>query len=355
MSESGGDSANGQAEAQPGRLWMRLLGLALIIAAALTAVYLTVGYFAWQSGQTLREQQLEAQRAEQLTRQLDLARTNLTEGSYNLALRRVEWVLERAPDNDDAQALQRQVEAALRTALTPQTSSQDSRPLTPQPVPSPTPDPSNDNEPAAALARLERLAEREAWDDLLSGALAFQRQFPAYERLQTDAMLYDAYLNRGLAALQGSSEEVEVGLYYLSQARQLGDLPQEAQDYQLWAELYLQGIAYYGVNWSVSASVFRDLCLAAPFYQGACDKLFTSLLAYGDQFAFQEEWCPAADLYREARQYDNQGGLRDKITEATEKCAAATPTPEVISGTVPLTETVPLSGTEALEENAIGE
>ena len=321
--------------------WARLLGLLLIIVAAVVAVYLMVAYIGWQQGEAIRVESAETARSQQMERQVELAREDISTASYNLALARLEWVLERNPENADAQALQRQAEAALRTALTPEARPSPTAETEPTPAIAGAADGAK-NVDDVELDRLQRLARQEEWEHVIAGTLAFQRELPAYERLETDRLLYTAYLNRGLELVRG--EQVEGGIYYFSQAQKLGDLPQEALDYWLWADLYLQGIAYYGVNWGVASSYFRDLCLAAPFFQGACDKLYDSLVAYGDQYAAIEEWCPAADLYREARQHGNDQTLATKLTAATEGCAAATPTPEVISDTLTITDTVPLDG-----------
>lgn len=319
--------------------WTRLLGLVLILLAAIVAVYLVVAYVGWQQGEAIRVETVETARSQQMERQVELAREDIGTASYNLALARLEWVLERDPENADARALQRQAAAALRTASAPE-----ARP-TPTVAVEPTPLPAVEgdgvtNADTAELERLQRLGRQEQWEEVIAGTQAFQRQLPAYERSETDRLLYTAYLNRGLELVRG--EQVEAGIYYFSQAEKLGDLPQEALDYWLWAELYLQGIAYYGVNWGVAVSFFRDLCLAAPFFQGACEKLYDSLIAYGDQYAAGGEWCPAAELYREARQYGNNQALGTKLSAATEGCAAATPTPEVISDTLTITDTLPL-------------
>ncbi len=309
----------------------RVAGLVLIILAALIILYSTVGYLAWQSGETIRSEREEKLRTEQVNRQITLAQDDISNGSYNLALRRLEWVLEQDPASGDALALQQQAEAALRNSLTPEA------PPTPAPVPEPSPTPGQIDDLAQELQRLERLESQKEWLRLIEDTLAFQRQYPEYRRLQTDAFLYHAHLEQGLAQIQG--DQIENGIYHLSQAEKLGDLTQEAADYWLWAELYLQGMAYYGVNWGAAASFFRDLCLAAPFYQGSCDKLYDALFAQGNQFANTMEWCPAVDLYREARQYGRTAELDEKLTEAVQGCAEATPTPEVISGTLPITDT----------------
>ncbi len=341
MAEQLPPSSDTPEDDRPARPLVRLLGIGLILISVLAAVYLIVAYFAWENGQELRTEQINTQRANQISRQIELAQDDLTQGSYNLALDRLDWVLERDPSNEAALAVQRQVEAAQRTALTPQ-----AQPTATLP-PEPTPTPGAIADPETELARLQRLESRQDWAELASGTIQFQRQFPEFERLTTDALLYNAYLNQGLVAVQGSGDEIEQGLFYFSQAEQLGDLPQEALDYRLWAEIYLEAIAYYGVNWGVTSSALRELCLSAPFYQNACDKFYESLVNYADQFAFAQDWCPAVDLYREARQYGN--GVNDKLSAAVEGCNLATPTPGVITGTTGLTGTTSITNTGSLE------
>jgi hypothetical protein len=313
----------------------RLVGLILIIVAGLVALYALVGYMAWQSGEAIRNEREQSQQAEQAARQVSLAQEDIAQGSYYLALRRLEWVLQRDPDNEDAQAARRQADAALKTSLTP------AAPASPTPLPEPTPTPGEISEPEMEIERLRRLTKQEKWGDLFKSTLVFQRQYPGYERLETDGFLYDSSLNLGLSYVQG--DQIETGIYYLAQAEKLGDLSQEALDYWLWAELYLQGMAYYGANWGAAASFFRDLCLSAPFYQGSCDKLFDALLAYGNQYLVAQDYCPAVDLFREARQFGRNQDLDLKLNEAARGCAEATPTP------APIIDTLPLTGTESFE------
>jgi hypothetical protein len=333
MDEQNQEHSN-SAEKSGGLSLARILGMILLLVAVLVTLYLAIGYLAWQSGETLRRQREEDLRIQQFDRQVSIAQEDIANGEYNLALRRLEWVLERDPANEEAVALRRQAEAAIKTALTPEA------PPTPTPIPEPTVDLNEATDLDEELARLRRLHDREQWSELLPAVLAMQQQFPNFERLETDRFLYDTYLNLGLQLLQ--ENQIEKGLNYLAEAERLGDLPQEALDYRLWANLYLEGIAYYGVNWGVSASVFRELCLSAPFYQNACNKLYESLVNYGDQYLFSQDFCPAVELYREARQYGSSGELNNKLNDATEGCAEATPTPAVITGTLPVTGTAPL-------------
>ena len=157
-------------------------------------------------------------------------------------------------------------------------------------------------------------------------------------------MLYNAYMNLGVQMISGT--QIELGIFYLSQAERLGDLPLDVKDQQTWAELYLLGIGYYGVDWQTTIFYFQGLCAAAPFYQDACRKLFEAYVAYGDQFAGLLDWCPAEEWYTEAIRLDNVTAVVDKRREAATNCLDATPTPEnPITDTLPITNTIPFSNT----------
>ena len=337
-------SVNNQADEQPPkkpqpRKTMRLAGLLLIILAVLLGWYLLVGFLGWQSGQSAMVAEREVEMAAQIARQTELARENIGQGSYNLAMRRLDYVLELDPQNSEALALRDQAQAALDGLNTPQPTTAAAATATPLPEPSPTPGLISD--PDTELQRIRRLTANENWEDALSALIAFQRQFPDVDRQDTDALLYDAYVNYGLSLLEG--ENVELGLYYLDQAAQLGDLSQEVLDYRLWAELYLQGIAFYNVNWDVAAFYFRELCLSAPFYQSACQRLQESLEGFADQYAVALDWCPAQELYQEALSQGRSQPLVEKLNNAAEACLLATPTP-----LAPITGTLPISGTEPI-------
>ncbi len=312
----------------------RVLGLVLLITSLLLAIYLLVAYMGWQSGQALLVEKQQTGLSNLVSRQIELAQEDIAQGSYSLAIRRLEWVLERSPGNNQAEVLLLQAQEALQIVLTPDLAAA-SPTATIAPMPSPTPGAISD--PDQELQRIRRLVVIEAWEDAMEALVSFQLQFPDFERQETNRMLYDAYLNLGLQNVEG--EYVELGLYYLGLAENLGDLPQEAEDYRLWADWYLQGIGFYGVNWEFATGYFRDLCLVAPFYQASCDLLYESLVALGDQYAAAGEWCPAQEQYQEARQQQRSVALIDKLETAVTNCSSATPTPSVITNTLPLSQT----------------
>lgn len=335
-------------QGQSRNLITRVIGLTLIISAAVLATYLVVAYFAWESGQRTRTTG-QAQTAA-LLRQVELARTDAAQGSTTLALRRLDWVLEQDSGQTAAQDLRREILAMVdaTAAAVP----------TAQPRPTTTAEPAATETVASAdslpeLQEIRRLVAAEAWDQALPAILALQQANPEYERNETNELLYKTYLNLGLNTIDADELGIETGLNYLLRAEQLGTLPQEAEDYRYWSNLYLDGMGYYGVNWETAGYYFRDLCAAAPFFHNACLRLNEILTKQADQLAFAGDWCPAEAIYRELWQQDRSQALSQKLNDATANCAAATPVP--ISGTVELTGTVGLTETQPITNTEPGE
>lgn len=327
---------------------LRLLGMGLILVAVLLGLYTLAAYLGWQSGADLRAQRVSRERQEQIETQMTRAREEIEGGNYRLALRRLDWVLEQDPTYPGARGLYDVAESALGRDSTPQaTGSQSETPSPSAATPTGTRDAEGgegDGEPAQALRRLERLVDEEAWQEAVSAIIDFQNNHPDYERRQTDALLFEAYIGRGVELLY--TDRVELGIYYVSQAQELGDLPADVQDQRQWAELYLAGIAYFGVNWNVAIANFRDLCLAAPFYQDSCVHLREALVAAADQYVVQGEWCPAESLYREAYRLEESAEVGEKVDQARTGCQEATPTPVApITSTISTTSTTPITET----------
>lgn len=319
-------------EARRPRLAVRLIGLAMIITAVLLVWYTIVVYIGYQQGQQLLQEKQVTTLTTQIDTQLELARQNINDSQYNLARTRLNWVLEHAPNNQNATTLLAEIDTRLNTPATVESAETP----TATPVPLPTPTPGLIGNPDEELTRIQRIIKNGNWEDAISALITYQFQYPSYSRGVTDQLLYDAYIAQGLAIIEG--EQVELGLAYFSEAEKLGDLPQEVRDYQLWAELYMFGIAYYGVNWDIAASNFRELCRSAPFYQDSCNLLQQSLVRAGDQFAFGLDWCPAESYYAEAASYGADSILNNSLGQARANCAEATP-PGFITDTFGITNT----------------
>ena len=309
------------------RLILRVLGIILIVIAILVATYSIVIYSAWKGAEDERIEEERRALLSELENQMSLARDDINEGNPELALRRLDWILELRPSYVGAAELRLAAETTLSRRLTPEATATRAAP------PTPTSALSNEPDPAALFSELDKLFQSEQWLRAATELAAFQVRFPNFNRRETDRMLFDASINLSLELVQ--SDQIEMGLFYMDQAEKLGDLPEEVEAFRTWAELYLLGIGYFGVDWGQAIYYFRGLCSAAPYYQDSCTRLYESLVAYGDIYSALLEWCPAEELYFEAMLFDVNDVLGLKLDQASLSCLDATPTPTiVISGTV---------------------
>ncbi len=326
------ESASGNSGLRRRRIF-RILGVIFVALAILLAVYGTVFNFAWQQGQALQADNARFALEEEMASQLAYAEEDISAGNFALALRRLDWISERDPGY-----------AGLDSLRTDALEGETTGPAGPTPSPFPTitpftdiaESPQLDSEPAKAFDSLRHVMDEQDWPAAITAITAFQAQYPDHNRQQSDAMLYDALVILGQQLVMG--DQIELGLFYLAQAEKLGDLPLEAEDQRLWAELYLLGISYYGVDWATAVYYFRDLCIAAPFYHNACRKFHEALISYGDQYAANLDWCPAEELYVEAYRENDEPIVTEKLGEARKQCLEATPTPSV-----PITNTETIS------------
>jgi len=310
----------------------RILGIIFVALAILLAVYGTVFNFAWQQGQALQADNAQFALEQEMASQFAYAEEDISAGNFDLALRRLDWINEKDPDYAGLESLRT---VALEGEAAGQISPTASPFPTTTPLPTSTDDPQLDSEPAKAFESLRQVMDEQDWPAAITTITAFQAQYPDHNRQQSDSMLYNAYVNLGQQLVMG--DQIELGLFYLTQAEKLGDLPVEVEDQRLWAELYLLGISYYGVDWDTAVYYFRELCNAAPFFHNACRKFHEALISYGDQYAANLDWCPAEELYAEAYRQNNEPIVTEKLGEARKQCLEATPTP---SAPITNTETI---------------
>ncbi len=341
------DTAVNQTPIPPKRSWrsllLKVIGVSLIVLAVLLLYFGGIAYWAWNSGEALRLEQIQQSEQQERAHQFELAQDDVSNGRYELALRRLDWLLSRDAQYPGAADLQTEAQSQLNLLLTPT--------VTPSPTITPSPTPEVMVEATIDTAAIdeqietiEELVDDRSWETAVKTITDLQIDYPSYRRQETDTLLYEAYSGWGVSLL--NTEQIEMGLFYLEQARDLGTLPEWIEGEIVFAELYLEGIVFYRVNWGAYLYYFRELCTYAPNFQNSCKLLNEGLLGYGDQLANSLDWCPAQTIYLEAAALGNtpdEESLTFKIEQAETACLSATPTPEaaVISDTVPITNTIP--------------
>lgn len=322
---------------------LRWVGYLLITVSFLMLFYGIIAYAGWRSGESQRLQKIAETQRTEMAHQMELAEADVAAGNFELALRRLDWLLARDGRYPGAAELRTAAVADLAAAQNPTVIPANTPSSTPTALAA-TPIPFDAAAADAQFASLEALLDSGQYAAAIDAIIKFQTAFPSYRRQETDELLYTAYVTLGRSLLP--TDQVESGLSYLEQARRLGNLTEIVEGEITLAELYVEGIVFYEVNWDAYLYYFRQLCAFAPGFHESCERLDEGLAAYGDQLAAALDWCPAEVVYRET--LTTSGGLGQgdealmaKIEQATAACLTATPTP-----TFPISGTLPFSGTE---------
>ncbi len=114
-------------------------------------------------------------------------------------------------------------------------------------------------------------------------------------------------------------------------AREFGDVGE--LDYESYiAGLYLDALNTVGIDYPTAIRALQQVYNAVPIYRDAQQLLFQQYVGYGDAWAAQGEYCPAAAQYQSALNLVNDPGVSGKLSTAQGICAQATP----VGGPTPL-------------------
>jgi len=279
--------------ARPARL-ATLLGLSF--AAVLIAALGIAAWVGYAAGLDQRDQQARATQSAELQHQFQLGIADLEAKRYSVAIDRFRYVLERDAQFPGAAERLLQAQAALdvpATALAP----------TAAPV---------------VTARGENPAE------IL--ALLLHTVDPQYEIVRSDALLFTALRERGIARING--EAMEAGIFDLDQAAAFSPLDETARSFRAWARLYLAGKSYWGVNWAVAADILGQLYILAPNFKDTTPLVYEARVNYAQQLALGGDACGAAEQYALALQVSEDATVAEALAAQQGLCAQATPTPE---------------------------
>ena len=314
-----------------GKSSLRIFGFVLIGLALLLVFYAGIAFIAYQRGTDARKEQAIEELNVQAQEQLELAREDLIKGNFELAQRRLEFILDVDPNHTEARELMLTIPNAVLPTIAIASTAQPSNATTAvvdsatlAPIPTATPRPIGDA--TERLQAVERLISAERWDEAVNALVAFQIDFPSYQRRDTDQLLFETYVNAGY--FHTNSNSIAIGITYFEQAQKLGPLSEEAAGQLRYAKLYQDALAYYGINWPVAIQNFREICNFAPFYQDSCDQLYNALVAYGDAFYNQKDFCPAATQYSQALSMRSSSTVRNRYNSANGACNTATATPQ---------------------------
>jgi tetratricopeptide (TPR) repeat protein len=303
-------SENGSSNPSSGRRWRLLIGLSLLALLAVAAASAFGGYF---SGIDRRTSFESTQVAQQVSEQYQLGLQDLESRRYELARQRFEYVIQLDPAYPGVTDQLALVLLELNTTATPT--------LVPSPTLTPTPDTRGAEE---LFSQAQVMLADARWTEAIDTLLKLRKAEPAFQAVEVDSMLYVALRNRGVERILAESD-LEGGTYDLALAERFGPLDVEADNYRTWANLYVTGASFWGLDWEQAIFYFGQLLQVAPNLRDATtltasERYRLALLKYGDFLAESGDWCSAQDKYEEAYNFGSDPSIEPTMSHAAAEC-----------------------------------
>lgn len=283
----------------------------------------------------------EAQAAPRIQSQVESAKQDIEEGRYEVALGRLDWILDEMAqylsdeELEEIGVLYSQVLLGLTNmgAATP--------------APTPTPQ-EPEHTPTPDLRGIEELYDTarqlffdQAWDETIQTIIALREKDITYRTVQVDGMLYVALRNRGLdkILIEGS---LEPGIYDLTLAERFAPLDTRAEGLRTWTRFYLTGASYWGVDWERVVFYFEQVYPHLPNLRDGTNMTATERFRiganeYGTQLAAAGEYCLAQEYFDRAMAVGPDPQVQPTAQWVADECwktlVTSTPVPQPVTPT----------------------
>lgn len=172
--------------------------------------------------------------------------------------------------------------------------------------------------------------------DILDAIVAVDSGF---ERAEVRALMLEALSTQALRLFRSGTSLAEA-VVLTDRAKEFGLSGDSELHYEQYvAALYLTAKSAVGTNYPVAIQALQEVYNTAPNYMDVQQLLFDQIVAYGDAWVAQGEYCPAASQYQNALTMFNNSGVAAKRDNAATFCAQGTPTP----GGVPIDSGQPIA------------
>jgi tetratricopeptide (TPR) repeat protein len=295
------------------RLWRALILLSLV---ALLVIAGASAYGGYLSGIEQRTSLEATQVHSEVAEQFDLGLQDVNAGRYEVARQRFEYVIQLDPGYPGVTDQLALVLLQLNTTATPTV------------VPTPTLTPTIDLRGAEELfSQAQVLLADERWSEAIETLLRLRNNEPAYQTVEVDSMLYVALRNRGVQRILADGD-LEGGTYDLALAERFGPLDVEASNMRTWADLYVTGASFWGLDWAQAVNFFGQLIPVAPNLRDssnitATERYRLATIEYGNFLADEGEWCDALAQYEAALTLGYDAELESTATSVARECEEA--------------------------------
>jgi tetratricopeptide (TPR) repeat protein len=295
------------------RLWR---GLVLLSLVALLVIAGASAYGGYLSGIDQRTSLEATQVHREVAEQFELGVQDVNAGRYEVARQRFEYVIQLDPGYPGVTDQLALVLLQLNTTATPTV------------VPTPTLTPTVDLRGAEELfSQAQVLLADERWSEAIETLLKLRKNEPGYQTVEVDSMLYVALRNRGVQRILAEAD-LEGGTYDLALAERFGPLDVEAANMRTWADLYVTGASFWGLDWAQAVNFFGQLVPVAPNLRDrsnitATERYRLATIEYGNFLADEGEWCDALAQYEAALELGYDAELESTATSVARECEEA--------------------------------
>jgi hypothetical protein len=309
-------------------IWAVVFGLLVTFSLAAGSM---AGY---QSG--MRDQRASAtiMAKSSLDDQFVLAIQDITERRYEVAYRRLEFVINQDPAYPGATDKMAEVMSILYATATPTA-------LAPTTTATATRDPRPVED---RFKQAQSLFVEQKWDEVIDTLTTLRKEDLAYQIARVDGMFFISLRMRGFDKIWKAGD-LEGGIYDMALASRFGPLDAQANSARDLARLYLIGSAFWEVDPAQAIQYFSQVAAAAPGLQDssgwtASARYREVLIQYGDSLMVKKEWCTAQEQYQLALSMGADAALQEKAQNAALLCSppSATPSP---TGELPTATTPP--------------
>lgn len=296
-------------QAVPRRLWPWIIAVLGFIFVVLGSAVIA-GYAA---GLKIREESGIANAAQVSKEQFDEGVEDFLAGRYELALQRIEYVLELDPNFDGATEMLGMIMTELNQP-TP----------TVKPLNSPTPSATPDLDSIEGIfGSAQEAFSRGDWDSTLKYLLILRGEDPNYRLAEVNQIMAVALRERGMEKLYRG--ELEQGVYDLNLAERFGPLDNQAISWRNSAAFFMFANSYFGLDWALASEYLGQICVAQIW--GACYKYADAAKEYALQLIEEGDFCLAGYYLSESLAIRDDGALAPTATKVQRVCLTATVTP----------------------------
>lgn len=256
--------------------------------------------------------------------QLEGARLDIEEGRFEIALERLNWILDEMADFLSEEKLAEVGDLYSQTLVLISNS------VTPTPVTTPTTSepeitPTLDTRAAEELFNTAKdyLSNRK-WNDVILTIAALREKNVTYRTVQVDGMLFLALRNRGVEKILAEGS-LEPGIYDLTLSERFAPLDSQAEGIRTWTRLFLTGASYWGVDWSQVVYYFEQVYPNLPnlhdgTFMTARERFRVGAIEYAHQLAELGEYCEAHQLYLRALEIASDADIEQIAQQVGEAC-----------------------------------